>query len=376
MKAIVWINALLLVLAASTEGIGQDDVRPTIEGQLEAGIRTMEDEIAMARTKADRVDKNEKGYWEARFDAYDLTMIYIPEGSFTAGNDKLTRDITGAPAAPAHKVSLAGYWIGKTPVTKGQFRMFVEETGYVTSVEKPGHEGPWVYSFEDKGFITIPGFHWDNVFSQVTKRFPKVVIDDRHPVSCVSWYDGVAFCDWLSKKTGLNFKLPTEAEWEYTARGIDGRVYPWGNEEPDGTRANYAEEAFNEVFAGTGQSLVHFGVNDGYAATSPVGMFPNGASPFGALDMAGNLTEWVFDHLAPYEARALTNPIGPATGDDRAMKAGFWAASAGRFGQDPDELRIGHNIRSDSRQSDDPNSADDHLGFRVAIDYVVREHPE
>ncbi len=375
MKKQVLFTALLSMVSACISNSEKSNARFVIEGTVEANLRTMEEEIQFVRTKADSVYKNQKGYWEAKFEPYKLTMIYIPEGRFTIGNDKLTSDVTQSmPASPAHKVSLTGYWIGRTPVTIGQFRMFVNETGFVTSVEKPGHEGPWVYEFEEKGFITIPGFHWDNAFSKVTERFPEVVIDDRHPVNCVSWYDSVAFCSWLSSKIGLNFKLPTEAEWEYAARGDDGRVYPWGNEEPDGTRANYAEEAFNAVFPNTGQSLVHFGVNDGYAATSPVGMYPNGASPFGALDMAGNLTEWVCDYLAPYQAKALTNPIGPSSGKDRAMKAGFWAASAGRFGHDPDEIRFGHNIRSDARQGDDPDSADDHLGFRVAIDYVSRNH--
>ena len=323
------------------------------------------------RQKAKSLYKNAQGYWEAEF-LHDIVMIYIPEGTFVMGNDNLHEKVSGSPAAPQHPVTLTGYWIAKTPVTKGQFRAFVEEENYVTSVEMPGHEGPWVYNFKEKGFITIPGFHWDNAFSQVTAVFPHVKIDDSHPVSCVSWYDAVDFCKWLSQKIGVNFVLPTEAQWEYAARGDDQRIYPWGNEDPDGTRANYAEEAFNAVFPGTEQSKVHFGVNDGYAATSPVGSFPLGASPCGALDMAGNLTEWVFDWYAKYDRKHYKNPIGPKDGKDRVMKAGFWAGSAGREGQDPDELIIGHNIRSDARQYDDPDSADDHLGFRIAIDYVVR----
>jgi formylglycine-generating enzyme required for sulfatase activity len=183
----------------------------------------------------------------------------------------------------------------------------------------------------------------------------------------------VDFCRWLSRKTGVNFVLPTEAQWEYAARGTDQRIYPWGNDEPDGTKANYADEAFQAVFPGTEQAKVHFGVNDGFAATSPVGSFPAGASPFGALDMAGNVTEWVFDWYGIYEKRFYQDPIGPQSGVDRVMKAGFWAGSAGREGQDPDELIIGHNIRADARQYDDPDSADDHLGFRIAIDYLSRD---
>ncbi len=343
-----------------------------IEGEIRSDLRTVDQELEFIRQKAKSVYKNEKGFWEAEF-IHDIVMIYIPEGTFIMGNDKLHEKISGSPAAPEHHVTLTGYWIAKTPVTKAQFRVFVEEENYITSVEKPGHEGPWVYDFKEKGFITIPRYNWDNAFSQVTGVFPNVKIDDTHPVTCVSWLDALDFCKWLSRKTGVNFVLPTEAQWEYAARGADQRIYPWGDEDPDGTKANYAEEAFHAVFPGTEQSIVHFGVDDGYAATSPVGSFPLGASPCGALDMAGNVTEWVFDWYGKYDKRHYKNPLGAREGKDRVMKAGFWAGSAGREGQNPDELIIGHNIRADARQYDDPDSADDHLGFRIAIDYVSRK---
>ena len=125
-------------------------------------------------------------------------------------------------------------------------------------------------------------------------------------------------------------------------------------------------------FPGTEQSLVHHGVNDGYAITSPVGSFPEGQSPIGALDMAGNLTEWIYDSFFEYTSSPKNNPISLQDNDIRMMKAGFWAGSAGRAGVIPDELVFGHNIRSDARQGDTPNSADDHLGFRIAISYTDR----
>jgi formylglycine-generating enzyme required for sulfatase activity len=92
--------------------------------------------------------------------------------------------------------------------------------------------------------------------------------------------------------------------------------------------------------------------------------------------MAGNVTEWVFDWYGKYEKKHYKNPLGVRKGKDRVMKAGFWAGSAGREDQNPDELIIGHNIRADARQYDDPDSADDHLGFRIAIDYVGRKHSD
>jgi len=373
--SILYLLIFVLLITGCAENTSKEAEEPVsgsiLEGQIRSDLRSAAQELEFIRQKAESVYKNEKGYWEARF-VHDITMIYIPEGTFIMGNDRLHEKVSGSPAAPQHPVTLTAYWIAKTPVTKGQFRIFVEEENYTTSVETPGHEGPWVYDFAEKGFVTIPGFHWDNAFSQVTAKFPHVKIDDSHPVTCVSWYDAADFCKWLSRKTGANFVLPTEAQWEYAARGNDERIYPWGNEDPDGTRANYADEAFNAVFPGTEQAKVHFGINDGYAATSPVGSFPLGASPCGALDMAGNVTEWVFDWYGDYQKKHYENPIGPKEGKDRVMKAGFWAGSAGREGKDPDELIIGHNIRADARQYDDPDSADDHLGFRIAIDYVSR----
>jgi hypothetical protein len=89
--------------------------------------------------------------------------------------------------------------------------------------------------------------------------------------------------------------------------------------------------------------------------------------------MAGNLSEWVYDREGLFSPDIIIDPIGPSKGDSRAMKAGFWAGSAGRWGQDPDEISFGHNIRADTRQGDDPVTGDDHLGFRIAIHYLITE---
>ncbi|MEM7039667.1 MAG: SUMF1/EgtB/PvdO family nonheme iron enzyme [Bacteroidota bacterium] len=343
-----------------------------VEGETEGTLRSMQDELVAVGAIADSLYENDKGHWEADF-GDGLVMIYVPAGQFNLGNDALDARATRSfPSAPAHPVALSHYWIAKTPVTIGQFRAFVNAMGYVTDVEQPGHSGPWVYDFDEKGFVTKVGHFWDNAFKDVTARFPEITVDDSHVVSCVSWNDARAFTEWLKAEKGLEFTLPTEAEWEFAARGTDGRVYPWGNETPDGTRANYADETFNRYFPETGQSEVHFGVDDGYAITSPVGSFPAGASPVGALDMAGNLTEWIFDSAYDYEEGLIRNPISKTDNGIKLQKAGFWAGSAGRFDVRPNEIKKGHNIRSDARQGDDPNSADDHLGFRIAISYTGR----
>ncbi|PID60463.1 MAG: hypothetical protein CSB44_10260 [Gammaproteobacteria bacterium] len=362
----------------STGGVnnGSEGAVNGVRGERVADLRSMEDELAYVRRFADSVSMNDAGHWEATFEN-GIVMIYVPSGEFTMGNDALTEDVvTGAaPAAPAHGVTLTHYWIAKTPVTRGQFRAFVAATGYyITSVERDGADGCFVYDFDEHGFIPTRGYTWRNAFEHVTERHPSVVITDEHPVNSVSWDDATAFANWFAGETELPFRLPTEAQWEYAARGDDGRPYPWGTAAPDGTLANYADDSFDAVFPETGQSIVHHGVDDGYAATSPVGSYPAGASPVGALDMAGNVTEWVYDYLDDFDASgsALTDPLGPVRGDVRAAKAGFWAGSAGRFGQTPNEIVDGHNIRADGRQGDEPVSADDHLGFRLAIGYIVR----
>ncbi|MCT4631888.1 MAG: formylglycine-generating enzyme family protein [Firmicutes bacterium] len=343
-------------------------------GKISSEIRKQEVELVFIKSKAKSLYKNESGYWEADF-GNGILLIYVPKGQFTMGNEKLSPEVAKETyhATPEHKVYLDHYWISKTPTTIGQFRKFVEETGYVTDVEKKGHEGPYVYDFNISAFQPKPGYYWDNAFKDVLERYPEITIDDNHPVNCVSWNDAIAYTQWLQEKIGLNFTLPTEAEWEFAARGNDGRIYPWGNEEPDGKKANYADETFDKYFPNTEQAIVHKGVNDGYAITSPVGIFKEGQSPIGALDMAGNLTEWVYDSEYMYTATEKINPIGLNDGIIKMQKAGFWAGSAGRIGVERDELVFGHNIRSDARQGDTMNSADDHLGFRIGISYVNRQ---
>jgi len=330
--------------------------------------RTQEEELVFVKTRALSLEKNSSGFWEARFEN-GIVFIYVPKGSFTMGNNK------NAGALPEHKVNLSQYWFSKYPITIGQFRAFVNETNYKTEVLKEGHSGPWVYDFKEQGFLPKYGYYWDNAFKDVIAKFPEITINDQHPVCSVTWNDAIVFTSWLSRKTGLLISLPTEAEWEYAARGNDGRIYPWGNEEPDGTRANYADETFDKYFPGTEQALVHHGIDDGFAITSPVGSFPKGKSPIGAMDMAGNLTEWVFDsqyNLTAAEAKEVTNPIYTEKNGESMEKGGLWCGSAGREGQTPDEIEYGHNVRTDTRPSDEIDSADDHMGFRIAISYTLR----
>ncbi len=334
-------------------------------------ISTKAEEIALITTKAISVTTNTEGYTEATFNN-GIVMIYVPTGTFVMGTDDITSGmVNGSSPSPAHDVTLTHYWICKTPVTTGQFRAFVNETGYKTEVEAPGHSGPYVYDFTDESFLAKAGYHWDNAFKDITANHPELTVTDDHPVSCVSWNDCIAFTNWMATKTGLKFTLPTEAEWEYAARGTDERTYPWGDQLPDGLKANYADSSFNQYFPNVQQAQVHTGVQDGYAITSPVLAFPGGKSPIGAYDMAGNLIEWVFNSEYDYTSGSQTDPI-ELDGDRKLQKGGFWVGAAGRIGVTPNEILEGHNIRSDSREGDGKNSADDHLGFRIGISYTSR----
>lgn len=369
LKGVVYISGLLVVLMSCSRTQKSSDVVPDVE-------RTLQKELDHVKAKARSLSKNSEGYWEASFEN-GIVMIYVPKGSFTMGNDRLTKAVISENnsfgATPQHQVNLDHYWISKTPVTNALFRGFVEETSYVSQVEVEGHTGPWVYELEIRGFETKFGHNWENAFEQnVTAKFPEITTTDQHPVVSLTWFDCIAYTNWLSEKTGLTFTLPTEAEWEYAARGNDSRTYPWGNETPDGTRANYADESFNKYFSDTGEALVHFGVDDGFAITSPVGSFPHGMSPVGALDMVGNVRQWVYDSKYGYSQNEVTNPIFLEENSIKLMKGGLWSASAGRFGQTPDEIEMGHNIRADARQGFEPDSADDHSGFRLAISYTKR----
>jgi len=333
---------------------GSTDTGNTDSGNTDTGNTDINEPAAVTamREKATSVAKNSQGYYEATF-SNGMTFIYIPEGTFTMGSNSITEL-----EIPVHQVTLSAYWISKYQVTKGNFSSYVTATSYVTDAEKAGAEGCYVYDAEDKGFAPNPIGNWKNTLYSQT---------DSHPVVCVSHNDGTAYAAWLSTQLGVTVKLPTEAQWEKAARGTDQRTYPWGNTLPNGTLANYADITFANAYPGSNQGIPDLSVNDGYAATSPVGSYLAGASPYGVLDMAGNASEWVADWFGDYTADAKTDPTGPSSGDSKVNRGGNWVDSAGRPGQTPSEITDGHNLLSAGRTSDDAASSDDHNGFRVAI---------
>ena len=163
---------------------------------------------------------------------------------------------------------------------------------------------------------------------------------ENHPVVSVSWNDAVAFCAWVSQVSGRKVRLPTEAEWEKAARGTDGRLYPWGNTVPDGTRANYGNIA---------------------SGITEVGEYsPAGDSPYGVADIAGNVWEWVSDWYGDNSYAGITSiyPQGPTSGQYHVIRGGSWA--------DPPRI-----LRTANRGDDYPNNRlAGFIGFRVTVDPV------
>jgi formylglycine-generating enzyme required for sulfatase activity len=149
-----------------------------------------------------------------------------------------------------------------------------------------------------------------------------------HPINCVDLDQASAYCEWVHRR------LPTEAEWEYAARGTDDRNYPWGNTDVTSQLSQRAN--WNRTPPGT----------------MPVGSFPDGASPFGAVDMAGNVWEWVADWFGPYDSGAQTNPSGPRSGILRVVRGGGW--------QD----RIASGLSSAAREGVEPGLSNPNVGFR------------
>jgi formylglycine-generating enzyme required for sulfatase activity len=232
-------------------------------------------------------------------------MFLIPSSEFTMGSD----NVEAAPnEKPQFLVSVSRFYISRFPITNEQYEEF-----------DPAHQ---------------------------RKRAPGA--GDRHPVVYVSSLDAMRFCQWLGARERKRYRLPTEAEWEYAAKGTDGRQYPWGNFARRGDLANFADK--NTVFAWSDPEI-----DDGFAESSPVGSFPRGASPFGVEDMAGNVWEWCADYFEQYKATPKTNPRGPSTGTKRVYRGGSWKS---RFA----------TLRTTARSANAPNYSCNDLGFRIVCE--------
>jgi formylglycine-generating enzyme required for sulfatase activity len=281
-----------------TEGDPDVDevVRDFVIDKLIATMREVTGDPPEARAQAGRVlaklGDPRPGVGVREDGVPDIEWCEVPAGPFLMGSSEDDPDARDR-EKPQHKLTLPTYYVSRYPVTVAQFRAFVEDSGY--EVDE--------YSLNDP---------------------------DNHPVRYVSWYDAVAYCQWLTKKLrdvggvmepsrtllqdeGCRVRLPSEAEWEKAARGTDGRRYPWGVD-PDSNRANYRDT----------------GIKD----TSAVGCFPGGMSPYGVEELSGNVWEWVEDwYDADYhEVSPYSNPQGPAIRAYRVLRGGA-------FGSGPVDVR-------------------------------------
>jgi formylglycine-generating enzyme len=311
-------------------------------------------------------------------------MVWIPGGEFTMGSDAAD---ASSSEHPAHRVRVDGFWMDETDVTNAQFRKFVEATGYVTTAERvptveeimkyamPGATPPKKEDLVAGALVFSPPDHpvdlrdvsgWWKYVPGASWRHPegpKSSIDgkDDHPVVHVSWFDAEAYAKWAGKR------LPTEAEWEFAARGgKEGKKYVWGDDD------------FDEKHPQCNNFQGHFPdkntVKDGYERTSPVKAFPpNG---YGLYDMAGNVWQWCDDWYLPniYSLRTqalnrvngvLVNPKGPEHSFDPKQRPPERTHRGGSF-----LCCVGYcfNYRPSARMGCTPDTGMSHIGFRCVTD--------
>jgi formylglycine-generating enzyme required for sulfatase activity len=269
-----------------------------------------------------------------------MVMMFVPSGEFTMGYQEIiqSNEQNKKMQQIAHVVSLDNYWIDKTEITNDMFAKFVNATNYVTEVENFG-----------SGYVAMPIVYWQKVDGASWKhpRGPNTDLINlgNHPVVQVTWKDASEYCKWAGRR------LPTEAEWEKAARGDDMRKYPWGNNDWTGEQANMTDNNFYEYIQFKEMTSDK---NDGYSFSAPIGSYPKGASPYGILDMAGNVWEWVSDWYGEgyYLSAPKHNPLGPSTGEVHIIRGMSWDIDYG-------EAAI-------NRQINFPDGRSASLGFRCA----------
>jgi formylglycine-generating enzyme required for sulfatase activity len=238
----------------------------------------------------------------------EMALVFVPAGPFEMGVSPAD-SAAGPDEFPRRTVYLDAYWMDQTEVTNGMYTLCVQEGGCEPLAI---------------GVSLTRNDYFDNLSY------------GEYPVVNVNWEQAAAYCTWAGRR------LPTEAEWEKAARGDDNRIYPWGDQEPSCQRLAFGNP-------GPGRGVC---VED----TVRVGSFPDGASFYGALDMGGNVWEWVADWYSPdaYSDPDTSNPVGPATGEARVMRGGAITDSPAA-------------VRASKRSSTHPENASYFIGFRCAL---------
>ncbi len=231
-------------------------------------------------------------------------LVYVPAGTFLMGSDSASDPYFWGAEAPAHQVFVTESYIYRLEVTNAQYAQCVLE-----------HQCP----LPEQSYSHTRREYYDN------PRF------DDYPVIYVTYSMATSYCVWAGGR------LPSEAEWEKAARGTDGRLFPWGSTLPNANLANY-------LGSGIGDSVA-------------IGSYPQGASAYGALDMGGNVLEWVYDRFDEtyYRFSALDNPFGPATGNRRVIRGGAWASDV-------------DGLRTVARASLPADQSREMVGFRCMVE--------
>ena len=273
-------------------------VSPPPRSETQAPARTVSREINVSPLARSQERQKHLNFTNS----LGIEMLLVTSGQFSMGSDAFDAQQNEQPVT---LVTQSCFYAARFPVTNAEYEMY-----------DPTHRN---------------------------KRAPWA--NDRHPVIYVSSRDAEKFCKWLSMKEGKRYRLPTEAEWEYSARGVDGRTFPWGDKLDAGHFANFADKRTNFVW----RDLT---IDDGFAETAPVGSFPKGASPFGIEDLAGNVFEWCFDCFEAYKGKERTNPRGAPSGPKRNYRGGSWKSRSA-------------SLRATARAFNLPDYSSNDVGFRV-----------
>ncbi len=250
---------------------------------------------------------------------YEPEMVYVEGGSFRMGSNEYKSE------RPPHRVTVSSFYIGKYEIKVSEFKKFIDDSGYRTDADKG--DGSYIW---DGSYWTIKaGVNWCCDVGGNTRPQSEY----NHPVIHISWNDAIAYCEWLKGKTGKSYRLPTEAEWEYAARG--------GN-----MSQGFKFSGSNNIRA------VAWYWDKADKKTHPVGQ--KQANELGIYDMSGNVYEWCQDWylLDYYSSSPANNPQGPSSGSRRVLRGGGWLNNASY-------------CRSSNRLSNSPDRRFNNLGFRV-----------
>ena len=278
-------------------------------------------------------------------------FVLIPAGIFTMGTDDVPPSMAQDGEGPARKVKVSEFYIQKYEVSNADFAKFVTETEYVTEAETFGDSFVFepLLSQEVQEEITqaVKDAPWWLPVKQAFWRQPegkdsKIAERGDHPVVHISWNDASAYCQWKDSR------LPTEAEWEYAARGgLEGRLFPWGN--------SPTPKGKHWMNIWQGEFPFNNSLDDGYFGTAPIDSYhPN---KFGLFNMAGNVWEWVSDWWTTRHSRELSkDPQGPSSGTDKVKKGGSYMC----------HKEYCYRYRCSARSMNTPDSSSSNLGFRCA----------